>query len=597
MKSMKKTAFRLMALLMALTCTVGLLAGCGGRGGSSASDGSTVVEFMYGSSDSVNKEYAKLIETFNNTVGAQNNIYVKPLERTYSGLESALSTQLISDRGPDIVTLEDEWFKTMTIYLEPLDGLVSEEVINKLYDGAADRQICNPETGKVDDNAKRYGLPSYNNATVLYVNTGKLTASGVICISVPESDLEAFNAGTFTDGNGKTKADYGITATVLNKGFQREKPYADGLNTWQKPAPGELMIFNDQIPMNWDEVEDLGRIMSKNTNASSLTDYGYYTEWWFAYGWTVGGDCLLDINNNYDYKFGITESLNNYIVMEGKTYTGAYTGKTYAAGETLDFVDKLAITTSDTVIAEDDGSFTVNGKPVTVSQNVLDAVAAGTLGELPSTKTAFTRFAKLAAQEYDSTRISPFPSELSSTINYFTSEKIAMVVERTANLSYVQENMKSDWTIATIPQYKEYVNPVSGTEDAVKVEGKIGIHSHMNSLGIRKGSTKKAEAGVFLEWMMTEGQKIMAQDGFGTVNADYEAEVLSSTAVQGKNNVLVVANANATMGDWMYLKDRLWIDNWALPLNSSVRNGNMTLDSWFKSYVKSTNDYIDSAYQ
>ena len=217
------------------------------------------------------------------------------------------------------------------------------------------------------------------------------------------------------------------------------------------------------------------------------------------------------------------------------------------------------------------------------------------MGQLPSTKTAFTRFAKLAAQEYDSTRISPYPTELSSTINYFTSEKIAMVVERTANLSYVQENMQGQWTIATVPQYKEYVNPISGTEDAVKVAGKTSMHSHMNSLGIRKGSAKKTEAGVFLEWMMTEGQKIMAQDGFGTINASYEAEALSANASRGY--VLVVANANATMGDWMYLKDRLWIDNWAIPLNSSVRNGNMTLDSWFKSYVKSTNDYIDSAYQ
>lgn len=596
MKSMKKTVFRILALVIAV-CSVGTaFAGCGGRG-DNVSANSTVLEFMYGSSPSVNAEYAKLIDTFNSTVGAEQNIYVKPLERTYSGLESALSTQLISDRGPDIVTLEDEWFKTMTIYLEPLDSLVSQEVIDKLYDGAADRQMYNPETGKVDENANRYGLPSYNNTTVLYVNTGKLTESGVICISVPEEALESFNAGTYTDGNGKTKADYGITAQVLNKGFQREKPYADSLNTWVKPSAGELMIFNDQIPMNWDEVEDLGRIMSKNTNADSKTDYGYYTEWWFCYGWTVGGDCLIDINNNYDYKFGLTENLNNYIVMEGKTYTGAYTGKTYQAGETLEFVDKLAITASDTVVAEEDGSFTVNGKPVAVSQDVLDAVAKGTLGKLPSTREAFTRFAKLAAQEYDSTRISPYPSELSSTINYFTSEKIAMVIERTANLSYVQENMQSDWTVATIPQYKEYVNPTSGTEDAVKVAGKIAVHSHMNSLGIRKGSTKLKEAAVFLEWMMTEGQKIMAQDGFGTNNADYEAEALASASVQGKNNVLVIANANATMGDWMYLKDRIWIDNWAVPLNSSVRNGNMTLDSWFKSYAKSTNDYIDSAYQ
>lgn len=587
---------KLIATLMILICSVSVLAGCG-NGGNGGSGDSTIVEFMYGSSQSVNDEYAKLIEEFNNTVGKEKSIYVKPLERTYDGLQSALSTQLVSDRGPDVVTLEDEWFKSMTIYLEPLDGLVSDEVINKLYSGVADRLIYNPETGKTDDGASRYGLPAYNNTTVLYVNTGKLTASGIICISVAEEDLEAFNSGTAADANGKTKADYGITTEILAKGFQRVNPYVDGKNTWSKPSAGEVMIFNDKIPMNWDETEDLGRIMSKNTNADSKTDYGFYTEWWFNYGWSVGGDCLLDINNNYDYKFGLVEDLNNYIVMDGQTYTGAYTGKTYSAGETLEFVDKLAIEKTDTVVAATDGTFTVNGKPVSISQDVKDKVAAGVLGELPSTKDAFTRFAKLAAKEYDSSRISPYPSEISSAINYFTSGKIAMVIERTANLSYVKENMEEDWTIAIVPEYKEYVEPTSSTSDEVKVAGKVVAHSHLNSLGIRKGSDAKEEAGVFLEWMMTEGQKIMAQDGFGTINSDYESEALAANETVNNTYAHVVSNSVSGMGDWMYLKDRLWIDNWAIPLNSSVRNGNTTLDSWFKSYVESTNEYIDSSYQ
>lgn len=594
-KTKTMTLHRLMALFMSLILSAGILTGCGGGGNSSAGD-SAIVEFMYGSSQSVNDEYAKLIEEFNNTVGKEQGIYIKGLERTYDGLQSALSTQLVSSNGPDIVTLEDEWFKTMTIYLESLDGLVSDEVINKLYSGVADRLMYNQETGKADDEASRYGVPSYNNTTVLYVNTGKLTESGIICISVAEEDLEAFNAGTLADANGKTKADYGISTEVLAKGFQREKPYVDGKNTWTKPTAGEVMIFNDKIAMNWDETEDLGRIMSKNTNSDAKTDYGFYTEWWFSYGWSVGGDCLLDINDKYDYKYGIIEELNNYIVMEGQTYTGAYTGKTYAAGETLEFVDKLAIQKTDTVVATADGTFTVNGTPVTISQDVKDKVAAGVLGELPSTKSAFTRFAKLAAKEYDNTRISPYPSEISSAINYFTSEKIAMVIERTANLSYVKENMSGDWTIAILPVYKEYANPADGTSDEVKVEGKVVTHSHLNSVGIRKGTDMKKEAGVFIEWLLTEGQKIMAQDGFGTINADYENEALAANALVNNTYAYVVSNSVSQMGDWMYLKDRLWIDNWAVPLNSNVRNGSMTLDSWFKNYTESTNEYIDSSY-
>ena len=136
-----------------------------------------------------------------------------------------LSTELVSKRGADVVTMEDEYFRPLTNNLEPLGETASANV-SKLYTGIESRLVYNVETGLSDANAKRYALPLYNNTVVTYVNVSKLKAAGVKCISVEDSDeaIAAFNAGG-KDANGNTKADLGITATVLRKGFQRDNPY------------------------------------------------------------------------------------------------------------------------------------------------------------------------------------------------------------------------------------------------------------------------------------------------------------------------------------------------------------------------------------
>lgn len=587
MKRMKKAALTLASALVLLGA-----AGCG----DGVPEGFTNVKFMYGFDSSVLAEFNTLVDTFNETVGQEKKIFVTKQPKTSGGYQSTVAQQITSSRGPDVVSLEDEWFKTEIDYLEPLDDVVSAEAVSDLYTGIASRLVYNPVTALQDENAKRYAVPAYNNSTVVYVNTGKLKQAGITCISLDEKDVEAFDNGEIADANGKTKQQYGITGKVLKKGFQREKPYVG--NSWSKPSASERMIFNDRISMNWDEIEDLGRIMSKNTNPQgSPTTYGFYTEWWFSYGWSVGGDCLIDVSGDYDYRFGLVEDLPNYIVCEGKTYLGAKTGRTYTEGETLEYIDKVAIAEGETIQAENDGRFTINGKDVTVKAEIKEQAGAGTLAELPSTKAAFTRFAKLAAKEYDSQRISPYPADLSSTsISYFVSGELAMILERVSNLEFVRDALDDEWTVTTTPVYKEYVDPRSSDNDEVKVQGKLSTHSHLASVGVRKGSPVKTEAGIFIDWLMTEGQKILATDGFGTVSSAYEAQALLATPIVKNSSALVCGNKNSYRGDWSYLKDRAWIDNWAVALNDDVRNGKQTLDYWFKNHVQSTNAYILSAY-
>lgn len=591
---MKNVFKKILATVLAVAC-IGTVAACGDK----TPEGFTRVTFSYGvDGDVMIGEINKVVKAFNESETAKTNkIFVKTNPKSSSGFDSFLSTNLMSRDGSDVVTLEDEWYRPLTDKLEPL-GETATANAGKLYASVADRLIYNPSTGLTDEDAKRYALPFYNNSVVTYVNVTKLKEANIKYISVDDTDeaIAAFNAGG-ADRNGKTKADLGITGTVLRKGFQRENPYA-GRN-WSKPGANELMIFNDRIAMNWDETEDLGRIMCTITNTNSPTDYGFYTEWWFSYGWSVGGDCIVDVTGDLDYKFSLPDSTANYIVTSG-TFTGPKTGKTYAVGDTLEFIDKIAIGEGEKVTAESDGRFTIGGVTVSASDEVKQAVKDGVLAELPSMKTAFTRFAKLASndKEYSGTRISPFPTEVKankSTTGYFISGKLAMTIERVSNLDQVAELMRQsnqEWTIAPVPAYKEYEDPSNGSSDAVKVRGKQINHSHLLSVGIRKNTDVKEQSEIFLNWLVTEGQKILATDGFGTVNSDYETEVLAATNRVKNTSVFLGSSRNSKKGDWAYLTDRLWIDGWANPLNNEVRNGSQTLQNWFVSYVDSTNTQL-----
>lgn len=49
-----------------------------------------------------------------------------------------------------------------------------------------------------------------------------------------------------------------------------------------------------------------------------------------------------------------------------------------------------------------------------------------------------------------------------------------------------------------------------------------------------------------------------------------------------------------TPGDWWYMPDKVWIDEWAVALNQNVRNnGNMTLVQFITEYTPIANRALD----
>ncbi len=587
------------ALLLLLTLTA-----CGGGGssdsGGDGGKGNVTVNFMYGGDISMAGVYSFLIEEFNKTVGKEQGITVKPVPKSGS-LDAVAGQQLPGRRPPDVISLSDEYFKKHTRYLEPLDDVISGDVYNDLYKDMRRRYRYSIEDTTSNDDDPLYGVPVYNDTTVLFYNKTAMEKAHIIVISVPEEDLASFNAGG-KDKNGKTKADYGITVNVPAKGFYRSgTPYVSNPNdragsSWRAPAAGETLIFNDRIAMNWDETEDLGMILTKSRNSASPTTYGYYTEWWFNYGWSVGGDCEEDVSGNGDWVYSLPMKNPNYIVQDGKTYKGVYTGTTYSAGETLDVKDVLAASPGDKISTKTDGKtyyyYTVNGNEATY-RDFSAELSNGTLKQLPSIYDAFSRFCFLAG--VGGLNVCPYPSAFSGRTStaYFTSGVLAMLVERVHQIDSIESTMAdgNEYSIAPLPRYKEYNNPSSPNDDSVKVKGREAAHSIGYGASVAKNSRVKEQALVFLKWLATDGQKALAENGYVSSRQSDKDTCVANLKFRNPD-VVMDSISVCNPGDWWYMPDRSWIDYWANPLNSNVRYGKMTFEDYIYAYVEGSNSRL-----
>lgn len=586
--SLKK---RILALGLAGIMAVGTLTGCG-----SGSAGNKTVSFMYGGDAALTEMFNVVINKFNETVGKEKGIKVKGVPKS-GNIDEVLAQQLPSNSGPDVVATSDKFFKKFTTYFEDISSIIDQSMLDDYYDNTISRYHYNIETTTSYASDPLYGIPAYNDSSILYFNKTALNEVGVICISVDEEDLDAFNAGTLKDNNGKTKGDYGITDTVPAKGFYRSiAPYvasADDIagTSWTKPIEGEVMIFNDRIAMNWDEIEDVAMVCTKDKNEDAPTKYGYYTEWWFNYGWSVGGDCLEDLSGNGDWSYTLAASNPNYIVGEGKTYTGVYTGTVYKAGETLDFKDILNANAGDKISYQTDEktyyNYTVNGS-VASMRDFSAEVANGTLTELPSIKEAFSRFVYLAGE--GGLNVAPYPSAFSSTTSaaYFATGELAFLVEYVSSAETIKKIMADEWGMAPLPQYKVYTSPEESSCDTVVKKGKSAAQSLGYAVSVCKKSEVKEEAFVFVEWLATEGQKILAENGYLSSRKSDAATVLEKLPY---DNVQAVLDSVATCsaGDWWYLLDNDWIPTWSQPLNKQVRYGKMGLEEFLYGYIEPTN--------
>lgn len=638
MRKLHKIAAILLVVVM--VGALGALTACGGI------DKDTVDFWVKGTESEV-AAYKAMVETFNATYGAEHGIKARLTSKSPGAYDTTIAATVSTESGPDVFLENEDNFKKdigAGLIGEITDELsaVTDVDLSDIYPNVMSRYRYDPQTNTSNEGDPVYGLPLDTRPSALYYNETLFRQAGILVISVDESDLEAFWNGNKADNRGLTKADYitqyeqmqrdGLVSSsavnklknltkLPNKGYYRERPCYGGA-PWSQPNSSEVLIFNNRIAMNWDEAEDLARLFTKgdctllnqykNNKGELLTsttngtvEYGMFTEWWFMYAWSVGGDCLLDLTGSGDWNFSLLDPTPNYIVADGKTFVGAYTGKTYAAGETVEFLDKMDVAQGETLLPQDDGTYKHAGGAKAVVRT--EIVNSDALIELPSTREAFERYIRLgSAKTADingskGTGIAPNPNLFASRkdYNYFFSGKLAMLVEYSIYMPSISEYMAQygfDYDIAPLLVYKEYANPSVATDDSVKVKGQTAGQSNSMGMVVRKRSKKKDKAAAFVAWMASaEGQAVKAEYGFFPNQADLVKDMKFASGVAPKNISLFSENMTyQTAGDWWYLEDYEWINTWAQDLNSYVRNGTMAYNTWADAVVTKTNNKLAS---
>ena len=611
----KKIITTVMASMLCASSVLGVTA-CKGSGATE-----DLRFWFYGDAEEI-EVYTAMTEEFNRTYGKEHGINVVPSMKPPAGYDATIQTTVFSNSCPDVFLGVDDIFKRwvgmevitdMNDYIYAVDDIVWDDI----FDTAVDRLRYNPETNTSNATDHLYGLPLDSKPCALYYNETMFKDAGIVVISVDEKDLADFNAGKIADKRGKTLADYKkeypqlekLEKDIPAKGYFRSMfPYTVDA-AWMYPDADEVLIFNNRIPMNWDEIEDLAMMMTPSYNSQATgygksfgasLEYGFFTEWWFNYGWSVGGDCLEDLTGNGDFNYSLLDSSSNYMVMKDG-FVGAYTGKSYKAGETVEFLDKFNIPQGATMQADNNGGYTYNGASVGVASNVTTAVAEGVLHELPSTRDAFVRYLKLGAEKNASIEgegglnVSPNPIVFNTRTrsNYFYSGKMAMLVEYSQYMAVTSEQADKrgfEYDVAPLPVYKEYVDETDPYNGSCAVQGKYAGQSNSKSMFSCGNSKKKEKAAQFMVWMASKaGQTVRAEMGHFT----NQKELLSEIKFKGyapKNVSIFYENMEYQLpGDWWYLPDISWIQQWAVPLNSEVRNGNMSYTDWKAAAIPETN--------
>ena len=616
MKVFKKLMVLAMAGIMTATCASALVA-CGGGGNDGDFDGGdyrpnengTTIEFWgYGDEAEV-RVFGEIVEEFEATVGKENKIEVNYIPQPAGSYSSQAAMALSSSRTPDVVYVEDSLVKAWAAadYLEPLTGGkttypgLQEDFLadGKIWEQGIQRYRYDVDSATVTDDATLWALPKDIGPTVIYYNVNYMEQLDIEIISVPEDKLEEFNAGTYVDGTGQTKDQHGITGTVGERGYFRL---------------GDKWYFNNRVPMSWDETTALARLMQEEiTPANGASMHGFFTEWWFSYGWSVGGDCVeyvTDSDKDGYYDFTLNDKTPNYIVADdAQPFT--VNGHTYQPGEIISYRDKFKEGTFDNVSnANVDAGEAVDAQ---IRDEIKNAVGTQ-LNKLPSQYDAFLEFCSLTVATNDTVgkmadgvtdkkgagKVSMGATSLGTqqAEDLFAAGTIGMFVDGRWETTFLRtSNMaKGSWDVAPLPVYKEYdKNDNYNGEAKVTVHGIRAGHSGSVGLAIAAGSDKKAAAWMFLRYVAGEaGQTSQAEAGFCIPNqiALANSDVFLQSDQDPKNSIVFVeAAAVETPGDWWYLPDGDWITDWANDLNYEVREGKMTLDKlWENNATKTQNE-------
>lgn len=549
--------------------------------------------------------YERLATVYNETQGKEDDIEVIIDEQTSV---NNYTSQLRPDKTNqyDIMTIDNMTFKEVLVeyfdganVIVPLDEYLDDPEFAQAL-GLSDIPETSMDMWKMTQSSDEDGffyagagqpqlaLPFFNDPQVLFYNSAMFEAMGINIISVPEDELDAYNSAHGTSLKPHGYAEY-TPAAVGGDLADKTSANLDGKQV--------VKVFNNCIPMNWEELRTVAQQYQKENPGS----YGYMSEWWFNYGWSVGGDCIGW--NGEQYELSLGDKTKGLLVID-ETLT--VNGTVYYQGDVLDYEDLHAL-------GED--------------RNTL--LAEKRVAELPSMYDAFVEFNRLGVptdKNVTDDGIKGYgiaPTTVDDRAGLFSDGKSPMLCEYYATQNAFTAKLGDDFDIAPLAQYREYEGDPYD-DGVLKVIGENGYTGDLataeNSAGEKVAivgeavvATEPQTAGMFLPanadpsrreaalkymaWACgPEGQAILAEGNTSVPNqtsfAEDEAFLNAENKVTDNRYAAIFANSNSYVGDWSYDSNDAWITTWSTVLNTDVRQGIITLDQFLAQRLTDANRAI-----
>lgn len=541
----------------------------------------TEVSFWYDATMTANKYYEELARTYNAGQGKIDGVYVRP-ELT-GGVTKAARPYLTKD-SPNVMMIDETVFKDFAI-----DGLFLD--LTDYYEN--DKEFYN-EDDVAEGLANRYRF-TRNAGGISYAGEGQ-SIVGLPFGATPyvvlynKNAFNAYHINIVSCEEGKLKTKY---PNLQPHGYAEylNSPFDGAVSSTNLAGETVYKVFNNRIPMNWEEMRYLSKCFTKTKsdgkggtigyNATSPTAYGYVTEWWFNYAWSVGGDCAG--YNGEKYEFTLGDKTPNYLVtaQSGVTVNNVH----YAAGEIVRYEDKIKI---------------ISTEGLTALPSTYEAIAEINCFPIPEGKSYDDGVPGYGISYPDST----------DRVTAFTSELAAMATLGPITLAELDRNMRGNYDIAPCQQYRRYEGgsvyyqgeqtfeneylKVIGKDgytgaldvvDGTPVTGKIAACAESPALVVPKNTdpAKYEASWKFIRWAAgPDGQKILSQTG---VVPNQKSVSFSDDYLKTRTDVNLYARSlTATIGeigDWAYFQNGDWVKGWSGDFNDEVRFGNMKFADFY----------------
>lgn len=612
---MKKKLALTIAICLTAASAFSLTA-CGGGGGEQLGNtdkgNRTDISFLCAPNGNSESAWKELVAAYNDGQGIKDNVYV-----TYKNSGSLTPQKGVfersADRADNVVVISDSQdsfqaraiersskyapnghFLDLTPYAEKdedfKNSTIPESVLNwwrMTYEPDA-KQGAGQKKHTIGEGQNLLGVPYGTNAQFNWYNTALFKAQGINIVSIPEEEMDDYNTKN--------------SASLKPHGYAEYKNAPVSGMTKSKNLAGKEVykVFNDCIGMNWEEQRNLLKYFTTEYNDGSVTGtksstkYGFVSEYWFNYGWSVGGDVMGF--NGTEYDFTLLDNKPNYIVTKDNTKIN---GNTYNAGEIVLYEDRVKAI--DNASDKPENIYAIKSQYDAVKEYVSLQVATSTTVD----------------GNYKGYGVAN--SDTKSTDNLINTAQVAMGRGTPAGIKGRMESSRAnDFDICLPETYREYeggsVYYSGGTgfaNEYLKVIGETyDDEVYTGDLKVVKGTkiignttTASISEGLvipacsdpakyqaswdFISWVATEGQKYIAKTQTVVPVAEktlFSDDFIGNSSITYGKNFYAVAKTSlsAGRGDWAYFENGAWVSKWSSDFNNEVRKGEMTLDAFYK---------------